>query len=117
MTFYMLDLTVADWQRSVAWYQECLGFTVEKLDEPHAFALLNSGGSRLSLKGGLPQVGTMTPFFQVDDLAGFLQRLAQHGVTCEGEMRTSPEGYRRAFIRDPDGYRLGLFEWVQADQS
>jgi predicted enzyme related to lactoylglutathione lyase len=108
----MLELTVADWKKSVAWYRDCMGFTVETLDEPHAFAVLNSGTSRLSLKGGTPQLGSIIPFFQVDDLLALLNRLAEHGVHRDGELRRSDEGYRRAFIRDPDGYRIGLFEWT-----
>jgi predicted enzyme related to lactoylglutathione lyase len=104
------ELTVADWPAAVAWYRDVLGLEVELRDEAGRFALLRAGGGRLALKAGTPRPGTVLIAFAVDDLAAELERLAGHGVYPEGPVKASAEGYRRALLRDPDGYRLGLFD-------
>lgn len=105
-----VELTVADWSASVAWYRDVLGLEVQLLDEVGAFALLRAGGGRLALKAGKPEPGSVLVTFEVDDLPAELSRLAAHGVVPESPLKASPEGYRRALLRDPDGYRLCLFD-------
>ena len=50
--------------------------------------------------------------FEVADLEQALACLAARGVAAESPPKTSVEGYRRATIRDLNGYRLCLFEWT-----
>ena len=49
----------------------------------------------------------------VDDLDAILARLADRGVALVGEPETYPYG-RFAWIMDPDGVKLELWESVQA---
>ena len=105
----MTELAVADLTASLAWYRDRLGFRVVLLDAANGFALLQGdAGGRLALKAGVPTPGGVTLHFQVADLAAELARLGVPDVS----FTESREGYREAFVTDPDGYRVGLFEWV-----
>lgn len=117
MTFFMLELTVANVARSRAWYQQHFGFTVEHDDAEHGFSLLSREGFRLSLHTGTPQPGGAKLFFQVADLADCLQQLADHGIVPAQPLKTSAEGYQLATVHDPDGYRLGVFEWLNGGSA
>jgi hypothetical protein len=75
------------------------------------FALFAAGPSRVALKAGEPHPGGAMLAFEVDQLDAWLVRLARHGVAPEGPVKTSPEGYCRALLRDPDGHEVSLFEW------
>jgi predicted enzyme related to lactoylglutathione lyase len=109
---YFVELTVADWRVAVAWYRDALGLAVRLVDEANGFALLQAGGGRVALKSGVPRPGTVRLVFEVTGLPAELERLAALGVAVTSPIKASPEGYRRAFVRDPDGYEIGLFEWA-----
>lgn len=109
MTLFMTELAVRDLAAAVAWYRDALGLTVALLDEAGGFALLETPGGRLALKAGDPGRG-VTLHFRVADLDAELARLAGCGVRPEVPPKVSAEGYREAFVRDADGYRVGLFE-------
>jgi predicted enzyme related to lactoylglutathione lyase len=111
---YLVELTVSDWPASVAWYGAVLGWELVRKDDAGRFALFQGGPTRLALKEGVARPGTVLLTFEVGGLAAHLERLARLGVVPEGPVKASPEGYRRALLRDPDGYRLSLFEWCPA---
>lgn len=106
---FMTELAVADLAAALGWYRDRLRLPVTLLDEPNRFALL---AGRLALKEGTPSPGGVILHFRVDDLDAELARLAAAGVVPDGPVKASAEGYRRAFVRDPDGYRVGLFAWT-----
>lgn len=114
---FLVEIVVSDFARSLVWYRDALGMTVSLLDGPKRFALLRSaGGGQLALKGGFGSanaVGVRLHFFQ-PDLDAALERLTGLGVVSDGPPRVSDEGYRAATLRDPDGYRVYLFEWVNS---
>ena len=111
---YMVELAVADWPAAVAWYRDVLGLTICMTNEKDAFALFQCGDGRIALKQGTPEAGTIQLTFEVDDLATELARLESHRVAIVSPVKTSDEGYRRAIIRDPDGHRICLFEWMRS---
>jgi catechol 2,3-dioxygenase-like lactoylglutathione lyase family enzyme len=104
MRVYMVELAVADPAASLRFYRDRLGLPVELHDEVNGFALLTAGG-RLALKRGTPGGGA-TVHLEVADLEAELARLGE-----PAEVKASAEGYRRAVLRDPDGYRVVLFAW------
>jgi catechol 2,3-dioxygenase-like lactoylglutathione lyase family enzyme len=108
---YMIELSVAHWPTALAWYRDQLGLQEILRVEADQFALLQAGSGRLALKVGRPEPGTVLVTFLVDNLPAELERLERHGVVVESGLRASPEGYRRALLRDPDGYRVCLFDW------
>ena len=104
---FMVELAVADVAASRRWYEAALGLTAALEDPATGFALLEDGrGGRLALKPGAPAPGGVTLHFEVPDLEAALR-----GLAADGPVTASAEGYREAFVRDPDGYRVGLFAW------
>ena len=59
MDLYLVELAVADWPASVAWYRDRLGLRVELLDDANEYALLAAGPARLALKAGQPDGGQL----------------------------------------------------------
>lgn len=110
-TLYFIELTVADLDRSLAWYAAWLDVSPAVIDRAHGFALFEPGEVRVSLKVGTPTAGTTLFTFETADLDAELARLAAAGIVPDGPIKPSPEGYRRARFRDPDGQGLSLFAW------
>ncbi len=129
MNLYMVELAVNDWPAAVAWYRDVLGLKVLMRVEEDRFALLQNvaqdvaqaGETRLALKqapepGGQPVAQTprgqgVLLTFEVPDLPAAVALLRERGVSPETPIQSTHEGYRRALFRDPDGYRLCLFDW------
>jgi predicted enzyme related to lactoylglutathione lyase len=110
-TLFMVELAVADPAASQSWYEAVLGLTAALADPATGFVLLEDGrGGRLALKPGTPNPGGVTLHFEVGDVDDALRK---HGLVADGPVTVSAEGYREAFVRDPNGYRVGLFEWVE----
>lgn len=112
-SLFMVQLAVADWARATAWYTGALGLKLLLCDEAGRFALLSAGTVRLALKEGATVASGALLAFEVADVDGEVVRLEAQGVAPDGPVRDSPEGYREAIFRDPDGHRLSLFQWVR----
>ena len=112
MKLFMVEPTVSDLPRSIAWYSDVLGLTLTLLDETNGFALLEGNAGRISLKRGTPVIGGVRLIFEVGDLVAELARIAAFGVLPVSAIKSSNEGYRRAVLHDPDGYVIALFEWL-----
>jgi catechol 2,3-dioxygenase-like lactoylglutathione lyase family enzyme len=112
-----VELTVADWPAAVAWYRDTLGLELVLRVDADRFALLRAGSGRVALKAGLPLPGSVLLSFEVDDLPRELERLAELGVCPEEPLKASSEGYRRVILRDPDGYRLCLYDWRTRERT
>jgi catechol 2,3-dioxygenase-like lactoylglutathione lyase family enzyme len=109
VTFFMAEIAVADFDASLAWYRDRLGLKVELVDAANRFVLLRcQGGGRLALKAGIPSPGGVRLHFEVSNLDEELTRFDE----ITEPPKASAEGYRRAVVRDPDGYTVCLFEWV-----
>ena len=112
MNLYLVELTVTDWPAALAWYRDRLGVPVELIDESNRYALLAGSAGRIALKAGRPTPGTTKLVFLVPDLDSKLDHLAASGIVPDGPVKVSPEGYRSARFRDPDGHRVELFAWT-----
>ena len=109
MRLYFVELHVSDHPASVAFYRDQLGLRL--LLQAGSFALFDAGGTRLALKAGQPRPGGVLLAMEVADLDAWVTRLA---ARVEGPVKDSEEGYRRARLRDPDGYEITLFEWQRS---
>ena len=113
------SLTVKDLQKSVAWYQDVVGFTVDQkmerdgklrgvaLKAGDVRILLNQddgakGWDRIKGEGFSMQFTTSQ---SIDDLA---KRIRDNGATLESEPADMPWGARVFRVRDPDGYKLAF---------
>jgi glyoxylase I family protein len=112
---------VKDVARSVAFYTQHLGFTLEHQQLP-AFANVSFGEAQILLSGPgasgsrpMPSGQHQEPggwnrvVLKVGDLPGFIAELKSAGVRFRNEMETGPGG-RQIQIEDPDGNPIELFE-------
>ena len=113
MELYLVELSVADWPASLAWYRDRLGLPVDLIDEPNRYALLSAGAGRVALKAGTPSPGGTKLVLRVSSLDAEIERLDRAGVVPVRPIRVSAEGYRSARFADPDGHPIELFEWVR----
>jgi uncharacterized glyoxalase superfamily protein PhnB len=113
------SITVADLEKSLAWYRDAVGFTVadrRERDGKLAAVTLVAGSVRLLLnqddgaKGWDRTKGAglslmITTAQSVDDVAA---RIRQHGGTLESEPADMPWGARVFRVKDPDGYTFAI---------
>ncbi len=112
---------VKDVARSVAFYTEHLGFTLEQQQLP-AFASVSLGDSQILLSG--PGASGSRPMptgqrqeaggwnrivLRVSDLQNCIDALKRDGLRFRNDMETGPAG-RQIQIEDPDGNPIELFE-------
>jgi len=116
-----LRYQVKDVARSMAFYTQQLGFTLEHQQLP-AFASVSLGDSKILLSGPaasgsrpMPNGQRQEPggwnriVLRVSDLAGCIAALRAAGLHFRNEMETGPGG-RQIQIEDPDGNPIELFE-------
>ncbi len=117
----MVELSVRDWPRLVAWYRDVLGLTEALCVPEDGFALLAAGSARIALKHDAKAPVKDAPrcrlVFEVADLDAEVTRLAAAGAAIEAPPKASPEGYRIVHLRDPEGNPLSLFEWIKEAPS
>lgn len=116
-----IGIHVRDLDRSIKFYTEVLGLTLReriRLDETVEVAFFPLGESEIELicksteytfaKEGI--VNHLT--FRVDDVAGILDHLREHGVELIHQQPLVIEGLgaRIAFFWGPDGEKLELFD-------
>ena len=116
-----LRYQVKDVARSVAFYTQQLGFTLEHQQLP-AFASVSLGDWQILLSGPgasgsrpMPNGQRQEPggwnriVLKVSDLPGCIAALERGGLRGRNEMETGPGG-RQIVIDDPDGNPIELFE-------
>ena len=127
-------LIVVDLERSRRFYGDALG--LEEVPRPANFAFEGAwfqvGDDQIHLlvegettaRAGGDDAGPSVAMglathvaLEVDDLAAYLARLDEHGVGLVGGPMPRGDGYDQAFVLDPDGYVIELFEHTGADQS
>jgi glyoxylase I family protein len=116
-----LRYQVTDVARSVAFYTQHLGFSLEHQQLP-AFASVSLGDSQILLSGPgasgsrpMPNGQRQEPggwnriVLRVSDLPSCIAALKRDGLRVRNEMETGPGG-RQIQIEDPDGNPIELFE-------
>jgi glyoxylase I family protein len=121
MNFHGVRYQVKDVSRSVAFYTQHLGFTLQHQQLP-AFATVSLGALPLLLSGpgasgsrkmpdGRPQEpgGWTRVVLGVDDLPSHIEVLRKAGVKFRNELEAGPAG-KQIQLEDPDGNPIELFE-------
>jgi catechol 2,3-dioxygenase-like lactoylglutathione lyase family enzyme len=108
-------ITVADRERSAAFYRRHFGLTRRVHDDEHFLLLGSEDGSLLALRTGNPSPdssGTNHFGFQVDsadEVREARERLRAAGVP---ETEWQDDGvFVRVQVADPDGYRVELYAY------
>ena len=116
-------LVVADLQRSIAFYRDCLGYAdANAWGEPPCFAMTHRDGFdlMLSLAGNPVQVqpngrhDVWDVYLKVDDLGAEIAALRAAGVTIVKGPTDTEYGMREIEIQDPDGHRICIAQDLSA---
>ena len=104
-----LDMPVANVEKAVRWYEECMGFTLASRDETSATVTRDGVQIRLAENGGDPEQASC--YVDVSDVDDARAELAANYVNVS-EIRIDHYGgasYRVFFAKDDDGlcYCLG----------
>jgi uncharacterized glyoxalase superfamily protein PhnB len=113
------SLTVRDLQTSMAWYQDALGFSIDRRIEREGdlrAVALRAGDVRILLNQddgakGLDRVkgeGFSLMITTSQDVDGIAARIRAAGGTLDSEPADMPWGPRAFRVRDLDGYRLAI---------
>lgn len=115
-------VTSKDPEKLAAWYRDRLGFPVEAEGTHAVFSWADGGGDGCTVWSVFEErpeyfAPTAAPYMlnlRVDDLDGLLAELAAAGDVWIDERRDD-QGYGRfAWIKDPDGNRIELWEPARA---
>jgi glyoxylase I family protein len=122
--FHHVSFTVSDREKSVAWYQEVMGFerhseveadtfTRTRLRQPESGIVITftehaqGAGDRFAeTRTGLDHLSLQVP--SVEDLRDWKRRFEEHGVD-HSEIKEPGPGVAMITFRDPDNIQLELF--------
>ncbi len=108
---YMPHLPVSDVERSVAYYQEALGFRLAWQTTDGGLSALASGAIELILltpwSGDGPPPG-QSAYVYVDDPDALCAEYEQAGATIVDQVASRPHGMRDFVVGDPAGHRFVL---------
>lgn len=113
------SLTVKDLPKSVAWYRDLLGFTVDReieRDGKLRGVALKAGAIRILLNQddgarGFDRVkgeGFSLQFITTQSVDDIANRIKSHGGSLETEPADMPWGVRAFRVRDPDGFKFAI---------
>ena len=105
---------VSDVSKSIAWYQDMMGFTLQYHMEEMGWCEMASSVARVNV--GLSQVenpkveGGPTLTWGVKDIDAARSELESKGVKFDGETTEIPDMVKLATFFDPDGNHLMLYQ-------
>ena len=113
------SLTVNDLSKSVAWYRDLLGFTIEKEHEREGklrAVSLAAGNVRILLgqddgaRGSdrVKGAGFSLMITTTQDVDAIARRIRESGTTLDSEPADMPWGMRMFRVQDPDGFKLAF---------
>jgi uncharacterized glyoxalase superfamily protein PhnB len=113
------SITATDLQKSLVWYRDVVGFTVQQEHEREGKVVavsLIAGGVRLVLgqddgAKGWDRVkgeGFSLMITTAQDVDALAQGIKERGGTLESEPADMPWGPRIFRVRDPDGFRIAI---------
>ena len=114
-----VSLTVKDIQKSLAWYRDVAGFTVDRTMERDGklrVVALRAGEARISINQddgakGWDRVkgeGFSLQITTTQSVDAIAKGIKERGGTLDSEPADMPWGVRMFRMRDPDGYKFGI---------
>ena len=121
----IISLTAKDLTRSIAWYRDVVGFTVDyttERDGKLTAAAIRSGTAKIFLNqddGGrgwerVKGEGFAITFDTGQDVDALAEGIKSRGGTIAMEPTDMPWGVRMCRLVDPDGYRLAMWRPLSA---
>lgn len=118
-----VSITVKDIQKSAAWYQNVVGFGVDRSFERDGLPVLvalKAGDVRINLnqddgaKGSdrIKGLGFSVNIWTTEDIDAIANRIKASGGRPDSEPVDAPWGARYFALTDPDGYKLGMLKWL-----
>jgi hydroxymethylpyrimidine/phosphomethylpyrimidine kinase len=109
MNLDQVTLPVRDYAASIAFYRQ-LGLRQIVDSAGHYARFECPGGATLSIIVEEAAPGSATIGFESPDLDGWVEKLVANGMRFVALPEDKSWGWREAFLRDPDGHRIMLFE-------
>lgn len=106
---FTAELRVEDFEKSLSFYTEKLGFTLSRIDKKNKVAVLRFGDALLMIKEepGLGEKGKGFFFrFTVQDIDAYYNEITQKGAKTLGPPEMREWGAKRFYAEDPDGFKL-----------
>jgi len=114
-TPFAVEITVSDFDQSLSFYRDKLGFTVARFhrDPQYMFAALFFNGSLLMIKqddrvpkpkNPIMQIRFMLP--SVEELNRYYEKLQKSGIQIYKTLDKQYYGLHRFSVKDPDGYEI-----------
>jgi predicted enzyme related to lactoylglutathione lyase len=104
-----LHIPARDPQKSAAFYEHVLGWSIEKRDAG-TFRFASGDGLLIGGFGTDPPGSGIVPWFYVDGIEAAIERVTSSGGRIASPLR--PEGDIRVVeIQDPAGNRIGLWQF------
>jgi len=124
MKFAHTMIRVFDLQKSIAFYENALGFTLSRTSDHEngqftlAFLDIPNSDSQLELTYNWPQAepydlgeGYGHIALYVEDMDATVEQIRSAGYELDRGPKSSPSGKSQmAFVKDPDGYAIELLE-------
>lgn len=111
MNLNQITIHISNLERSIAFYEKLgLLLIVNSPDNGYARFECPDGGSTFSVheaKEFSPKGASI--YFEVEDVDAVVDALKEKGVAFETEPTDKPHLWREAWCRDPDGYRIGIY--------
>ncbi len=114
----LVEVEASDWERSLKFYRDVLGLEPLYLEKDHKWGQLKAGSITIGLNGNReaeypssPERAPVTVCFEVEGIEGVIAELERRGVRFHRK-QLEEEGYKAAYFSDPDGNRLGIFEYT-----
>jgi catechol 2,3-dioxygenase-like lactoylglutathione lyase family enzyme len=114
----VISVGVKDYDRSLAWYRDVLGFELEyELKEYGWCELKTPFGFNVGLgQSETVAQGNITPTFGVKDIDGAIGHLREHDVNVE-DWHEIPNMVRLSTFYDPDGTPWMLAQTLDGDKA
>jgi predicted enzyme related to lactoylglutathione lyase len=111
-------LLVADIERSVAYYRDCLGFTCTVYGDPPDFVVADRDAVTILLALA-DQPERLVPnwqivdnvwnaYIRVDDVEAVYAEVQQRGAGIDYTLYDAPSGFREFGVQDPDGHDIAF---------
>lgn len=105
------EIKVRDFEASLNFYTEKLGFEVYRLDKEHRYATLvfNNGQFLIQEDKSVPNpkgIGVFFRFFVPGDIKQFHDNLIERGVKISKPLKEMSYGLTRFYAEDPEGYQI-----------